>query len=147
MPKLVVYLIQNANKLFDNFVDDTLLIPSIIENVSGSASTAGSEEGNELQILHQSTDSGLCDDVTSGFCNSRNLISKTQLNASNLRKFNELRTNSVSPDSALFEILNSECSGDDERFCQLQNAINKKKNVECLENNIQIDELAVCYFF
>lgn len=134
-------MIQNANNLFDNFVDDAL-IPLIIENASSPASTAGSGEGcgNELHTLHQSTDSGLSVDVTNGTCNSHNITSK--LNAQN---FDELSGNSVSPDSALFEIPMSECSGDDERFFQSRKTMFKKN--KCSVNDIKIEEHDVCYFY
>lgn len=61
------------------------------------------------------------------------------------QNFDESRAHSISPDSALFEIPASECSGDDERYFSSHDMVAKNKISKCLENGIQIEELDVCF--
>lgn len=139
MPELAIYLIEHAGELFKGLVEECLLPPpsptplQIATKIANSHPTEDEDEEDEemVQNLHQSTDSGLSVDgeisTTSSLTTNPLVFSKKQSDiGQNLRVKNTWGRKlinppaSVSPDSALFDNLLSDCSshGDDNQKYQ-----------------------------
>lgn len=168
MPELAIYLIEHAGELFEGLIEECLLpppspntlTPRISAPIANLHQIEDEEDEEVARKLHQSTDSGLSGDgdisTASSTTNPPQFSKQLQIGQEHLSVKNVGRKSahppaSVSPDSALFDNLLSDCSSHGDENQKYQRKIGKSTNeyshfIQHPNAGIQIEEIEVNFF-
>nr|CAD2179934.1 unnamed protein product [Meloidogyne enterolobii] len=154
IPNLVIFLIEYAHELFDGFLEDGPLLPTINNHTENNSINQPIPSVPSSSPLHQSTDSGLADDVGSAFNNVRNapmgtkrrfILTDCQTQNSQQQKIlshqnplNHTNPRSVSPDSG--KMSSEPPSEDDNDYWRRQQRNNRQIRNSWMLKTHSLDE-------